>query len=97
MIPARYVSLVGHQWEERPLILSRFDARCRGMPGPEDGWVWVWVWGEWGGCEGLWGAVGVGRWGWGWGVGAPSQRQGEEGWDRGFLEGRSGKGITFEM
>jgi hypothetical protein len=24
-------------------------------------------------------------------------RQGEEGWDRVFLEGRPGKGITFEM
>jgi hypothetical protein len=23
--------------------------------------------------------------------------QGEEGWDRGFLEGKPGKGITFEM
>lgn len=29
--------------------------------------------------------------------GAPSWSQGVEGWDKGFLEGKQGKGITFEM
>jgi hypothetical protein len=29
--------------------------------------------------------------------GAPSQKQRERRWDRGFLEGKQGKGITFEM
>jgi hypothetical protein len=28
---------------------------------------------------------------------APSKKQGEGGWDRGFLEGKPGKGITLEM
>jgi hypothetical protein len=27
----------------------------------------------------------------------PLWRQGERGWDRGFLEGKLGKGIIFEM
>jgi hypothetical protein len=31
------------------------------------------------------------------GGGTPSKKQGEEGWDRVFLEGKLGKGITFEM
>jgi hypothetical protein len=29
--------------------------------------------------------------------GAPSKKQGERGWDRGFLEEKPGKGITFKM
>ena len=29
--------------------------------------------------------------------GAPSMKQGEGDWDRGFLEVKPGKGITFEM
>jgi len=29
--------------------------------------------------------------------GAPSQKQREGGWDKGFAEGKPGKGITFEM
>jgi hypothetical protein len=29
--------------------------------------------------------------------GAPSQKQGKEGWDNRFLEGKLGKRITFEM
>ena len=34
----------------------------------------------------------------GWvGGGAPSQKQGERGWNRGFPEGKPGKVITFEM
>ena len=38
MVPATYVAedrIVGHQWEERPLILRRLDAPCRGMAGWE--------------------------------------------------------------
>lgn len=31
------------------------------------------------------------------GQGTPSQKQGEWGWDRGFLEGKAGKGMMFEM
>jgi hypothetical protein len=31
------------------------------------------------------------------GLGAPSERQREGAWDRGFPEGRTGKEITFEM
>jgi hypothetical protein len=31
------------------------------------------------------------------GGGAPSEKQGEGGWDRGLPEGKLGKGITFEM
>ena len=31
------------------------------------------------------------------GGGAPSQCQGERGWDSGFPKGRPGKGKTFEM
>jgi hypothetical protein len=31
------------------------------------------------------------------GRGAPSQKQGEEGWDREVPEGEPGNGITFEM
>jgi len=36
MAPATYVAengLGGNQWEERPLIVSRLDAQCRGMSG----------------------------------------------------------------
>jgi len=31
------------------------------------------------------------------GVGTSSQKQGERRWDRGLLEGKRGKGITFEV
>jgi hypothetical protein len=67
---AAYVAediLVGHQWEERPLVLQRFYTpvypsieECQGQ---EVGWA-------------------------GWGA---------RGGDRGFLEGKLGKGIAFEM
>jgi hypothetical protein len=36
MAPAAHVaedSFVGHQWEERPLVLRRLDTQFRGMPG----------------------------------------------------------------
>jgi hypothetical protein len=35
--------LVGHQWEERPLVLRRLYAyyMYRGMPGPGSGSKWV--------------------------------------------------------
>jgi hypothetical protein len=34
----------------------------------------------------------------GWvGRGSPSEKQREEEWDRGFPEGKPGKGIIFEM
>jgi hypothetical protein len=46
MAPAAYVAedgLVGHQWEERPWVLSCEGSmpQCRGMPGPgsRSGWV----------------------------------------------------------
>jgi hypothetical protein len=44
MALAKYVAedgLVGHQWQERPLVLWRFNAQCRGMPGWEGGCGWV--------------------------------------------------------
>ena len=33
--------LIGHHWEERPLVLQRLYAQYRGMPGPgiRSGWV----------------------------------------------------------
>jgi hypothetical protein len=34
---------------------------------------------------------------WVCGWGASSQIRGREGWDRGFAEGKLGRGITFEM
>ena len=41
MASAAYVTedgLVGHQWEERPLVLwGGSMAQCRGMPGPRSG------------------------------------------------------------
>jgi len=36
MAPAAHVAedgLVGHQWEERPLVLPRLGPQCRGMLG----------------------------------------------------------------
>jgi hypothetical protein len=33
--------LVGHQWEERPLVLQRFYAPEKGMPGSGSGSGWV--------------------------------------------------------
>jgi hypothetical protein len=44
----------------------------------------------------VYGNARAGRWEW-VGGGAPSERQGERGWDKGFLKGRPGKGKTFEM
>ena len=37
------------------------------------------------------------RWEWWLSGGAPSQKQAGVGWDRGFPEGKLGKGITSEM
>jgi hypothetical protein len=37
MAPAAYVAedgLVGHQWEDRPLVLGRLYSQYRGMSGP---------------------------------------------------------------
>ena len=48
---AAYVSedgLVGHHWEDRPLVLQRLYAHYRGMPGPGGGSEWV---GEQGGVK----------------------------------------------
>jgi len=48
MAPATYVAedgLVGHQWEEKPLVLTRLDPQCRGMSGREAGWS-GWLGGE---------------------------------------------------
>jgi hypothetical protein len=69
---AAYVAedgLVGHQWEERPLVLQRFYAPGSNSsswlgPGSRSGWV---------------------------------REQAEGRGDRGFLERKLGKGITFEM
>ena len=45
-------------------------------------------------CRGIEGReVGVGR----WVEEHPHRSRGKEGWDRGFLEGKSEKGITCEM
>jgi hypothetical protein len=66
---AAYVAedgLVGHQWEEKPLVCESSIPQYRGMSGPRNSSGWV---GE----------------------------QREEGEDRGFSEGKLGKGITFEM
>jgi len=38
----------------------------------------------------------MGRGGW-LGGGTPSQKKGDGGWDRGFMDENLGKGITFEM
>ena len=43
-------------------------------------------------CQGE--EAGVGGW---MGMGAPVWKQGERGWEMGFLEEKLGKGITFEM
>jgi len=71
MDPVAYVAedgLVGHEWEERPLVLLRLDGPVQGNV--STGWV---------------------------GGGAPSQKQGERCCDRGFMDRKAGKGITFEM
>jgi hypothetical protein len=54
MAPSTYVAedgLLGHQWEERPLVLWRLDAR--GMPGQRSGSGWVGEQGEGDGIGGL--------------------------------------------
>jgi hypothetical protein len=41
---AAYVAedgLVGHQWEERPLVCKDYMPQYRGMPGPGSGSGWV--------------------------------------------------------
>jgi hypothetical protein len=66
MAPAAHVAengLVGHQWEERPLILCPSIGKCQDQEVGVDGLV---------------------------------SREEERG-DRGVLEGKPGKGITFEM
>jgi hypothetical protein len=53
---AAYVAedgLVGHQWEERPLVLRRFYAQYIGMPGPGSQSGWVGEQWEWGGFRGF--------------------------------------------
>jgi len=47
MIPASYVAvndLVGHQWEEKPLVLPRLVPQCREISGwgGRKGWVVGW-------------------------------------------------------
>ena len=52
---AAYVAedgLVGHQWEERPLVLQRSYAQYRDMPGPGSRSGWVDKKGEWRGNMG---------------------------------------------
>lgn len=47
MAPATYVAedgLVGHQREEKSLILPRLDSQCIGMSGQGIGKESVWVW-----------------------------------------------------
>jgi len=43
MAPAAYVAqdgLVGHQWEEKPLVLPRLDSQCTGLSGGgSGGWL----------------------------------------------------------
>jgi len=50
MTPAAYVAedgLVGHQWDEKPLVLPMLDPpQCKGMSGQGDGKGWVDVWGN---------------------------------------------------
>jgi hypothetical protein len=44
MAPAAYVAedgLVGHQWEERPLVPVGSMPQCRGMLGPGSGSGWL--------------------------------------------------------
>jgi len=39
LAPAAYIAedgLVGHQWEENPLVLPRLNPQCRGMPGKRE-------------------------------------------------------------
>jgi len=76
MAAAAYVvedGLVGHQWEEKPLVLSRLNAPVEGMSG-----------------LGRWEEAG-GR------VGEHPYRRRGRGWDRRFMNGKTGKGITSEM
>jgi hypothetical protein len=45
--------LVGHHWEEKPLVLQTLYAQYRGMPGPGSRSGWVGEQGEGGGYRGL--------------------------------------------
>lgn len=72
---------VGHQWEERPLVLSRLNAPVKGNVRAGR---WEGVGGEW---AGRWEGVG-GEWE------HPHRRR--EG-NVGFLEGKPGNGITFKI
>ena len=72
-----------HPWPQRMALLGNNGRIC---PWSSEGSILQ--------CRGMPGQGGSSGW---MGMGAPVWKQGERGWEMGFLEEKLGKGITFEM